>query len=198
MQTAYNKLTEHISTEGKTPASIHKYNDAIAKIQSQIDSAKNEAKHVLDSSNPTVSQVNDALNKIKAVQPKITSANNLLENKADNSELVSAKNQLQRTLQTTVSTDGMTAQSTQNFNNKHQAAEQAIQNATNVINNGDATAQQITEAKNRVDQAEREYTEAKNNLRADKTQLENAYNHLNQSVNLTDKNHRQLKDMNEN
>ena len=91
MQTAYNKLTEHISTEGKTPASIHKYNDAIAKIQSQIDSAKNEAKHVLDSSNPTVSQVNDALNKIKAVQPKITSANNLLENKADNSELVSAK-----------------------------------------------------------------------------------------------------------
>ena len=44
---------------------------------------------------------------------------------------------------------------------------------------------------------EREYTEAKNNLRADKTQLENAYNHLNQSVNLTDKNHRQLKDMNE-
>ena len=73
----------------------------------------------------------------------------MLENKADNSELVSAKNQLQRTLQTTVSTDGMTAQSTQNFNNKHQAAEQAIQNATNVINNGDATAQQITEAKNR-------------------------------------------------
>ena len=71
----------------------------------------------------------------------------MLENKADNSELVSAKNQLQRTLQTTVSTDGMTAQSTQNFNNKHQAAEQAIQNATNVINNGDATAQQITEAK---------------------------------------------------
>ena len=98
LQTAYNTLTEQVSTEGKTPASIKKYQDAKAKIQNQINAAQNEAKQILDNSNPTVSQVNNALNNIKAVQPKLDSAIHLLENKANNNELVTAKNQLQAAL----------------------------------------------------------------------------------------------------
>ena len=69
------------------------------------------------------------------------------KNRADNSQLVRAKDHLQQVLQPAASTNGMTQQSAQNYNAKRQAAEQAIQNAANVINNGDATAQQITEAK---------------------------------------------------
>ena len=115
-------------------------------------------------------------------QNKINDAKALLQNKADNSQLVS-KEQLQQTIQPAASTDGMTQDSTRNYNNKRQAAEQAIQHANDVINNGDATSQQINDAKNTVEQAQREYAEAKSNLRADKSQLQSAYDTLNRDVN---------------
>ena len=81
----------------------------------------------------------------------------------------------------------MTQDSTRNYNNKRQAAEQAIQHANSVINNGDATSQQINDAKNTVEQAQRDYVEAKSNLRADKSQLQSAYDTLNRDVLTNDK-----------
>ena len=53
------------------PASIRQYETAKARIQNQINDAKNEAERILGNDNPQVSQVTQALNKIKAIQPKI-------------------------------------------------------------------------------------------------------------------------------
>ncbi|MEJ7289085.1 hypothetical protein, partial [Staphylococcus epidermidis] len=80
-----------------------------------------------------------ALSKVKAAQTKIDEAKSLLQNRADNNQLITAKNQLQNALQPVVSTEGMTQSSAQNYTLKRQNAEQAIENANRVINNGDAS-----------------------------------------------------------
>ncbi|MGC9631371.1 hypothetical protein ACO2E2_06535 [Staphylococcus epidermidis] len=80
LQNAYNQLTQNIDTSGKTPASIREYNEAKSRIQTQIDSAKNEANSILTNDNPQVSQVTAALNKIKAVQPELDKAIAMLKN----------------------------------------------------------------------------------------------------------------------
>ena len=90
LQNAYNQLTQNIDTSGKTPSSIKKYNEAKSRIQSQIDSAKNEANSILTNDNPQVSQVTAALNKIKSVQPELDKAIALLQNKENNDALVQA------------------------------------------------------------------------------------------------------------
>lgn len=67
------------------------------------------------------------MSQVKAAQAKINEAKSLLQNRADNSQLVRAKDHLQQVLQPAASTNGMTQQSAQNYNAKRQAAEQAIQ-----------------------------------------------------------------------
>ena len=80
LQTAYNKLVRTYLPMVK-PASIRQYETAKARIQNQINDAKNEAERILGNDNPQVSQVTQALNKIKAIQPKLTEAINMLQNK---------------------------------------------------------------------------------------------------------------------
>ena len=118
LQAAYNELTKPVNTSDKTPASIKEYNKAIAQINSQINNAKSEANSVLQNDNPTVNAVKEALRKIQAIQPEVTKAVNLLHQKADNSELVNAKQRLQQAVDSTPSTTGMTQQSVQNYNVK--------------------------------------------------------------------------------
>ena len=184
---ARRRLDEEISKENKTPSSIRNFDQALNRAESQINTAKSEADQVIGTEFATLQQVNSALSKVQAAQNKINEAKALLQNKADNSQLVRAKEQLQQSIQPAASTDGMTQDSTRNYNNKRQAAEQAIQHANSVINNGDATSQQINDAKNTVEQAQREYAQAKSNLRADKSQLQSAYDTLNRDVLTNDK-----------
>ena len=146
LQAAYNELTKPVNTSDKTPASIKEYNKAIAQINSQINNAKSEANSVLQNDNPTVNAVKEALRKIQAIQPEVTKAVNLLHQKADNSELVNAKQRLQQAVDSTPSTTGMTQQSVQNYNVK-QAAQAELQTAEQVIANGDANVQQISAEK---------------------------------------------------
>lgn len=182
LQNAYNQLTQNIDTSGKTPASIRKYNEAKSRIQTQIDSAKNEANSILTNDNPQVSQVTAALNKIKAVQPELDKAIAMLKNKENNNALVQAKQQLQQIVNEVDPTQGMTTDTANNYKSKKREAEDEIQKAQQIINNGDATEQQITNETNRVNQAINAINKAKNDLRADKSQLENAYNQLIQNV----------------
>ncbi len=184
---ARRRLDEEISKENKTPSSIRNFDQAMNRAQSQINTAKSDADQVIGTEFATPQQVNSALSKVQAAQNKINEAKALLQNKADNSQLVRAKEQLQQSIQPAASTDGMTQDSTRNYKNKRQAAEQAIQHANSVINNGDATSQQINDAKNTVEQAQRDYVEAKSNLRADKSQLQSAYDTLNRDVLTNDK-----------
>ncbi|WP_164227693.1 hypothetical protein, partial [Stenotrophomonas maltophilia] len=62
----------------------------------------------------TPQQVSDALTKVRAAQTKIDQAKALLQNKEDNSQLVTSKNNLQSSVNQVPSTAGMTQQSIDN------------------------------------------------------------------------------------
>lgn len=65
-------------------------------------------------------------------QTKIDQAKALLQNKEDNSQLVTSKNNLQSSVNQVPSTAGMTQQSIDNYNAKKREAETEI-TATNVL-----------------------------------------------------------------
>ncbi len=143
--TAKNHLDDPVSTDGKKPGTITQYNNAMHNAQQQINSAKTEAQQVINNERATPQQVSDALTKVQAAQTKINEAKALLQNKEDNSQLVTSKNNLQSSVNQVPSTAGMTQQSIDNYNAKKREAETEITAAQRVIDNGDATAQQISD-----------------------------------------------------
>ena len=99
--TAKNHLDDPVSTEGKKPGTITQYNNAIHNAQQQINAAKTEAQQVINNERNT-QQVSDALTKVRAAQTKINEAKALLQNKEDNSQLVTSKNNLQSSEPSTI------------------------------------------------------------------------------------------------
>ncbi|MBU5904484.1 FIVAR domain-containing protein, partial [Vibrio cholerae O1] len=95
-------------TEGKKPGTITQYNNAMHNAQQQINTAKTEAQQVINNERATPQQVSDALTKVRAAQTKIDQAKALLQNKEDNSQLVTSKNNLQSSVNQVPSTAGMT------------------------------------------------------------------------------------------
>ncbi|MBR9233399.1 hyperosmolarity resistance protein Ebh, partial [Staphylococcus aureus] len=185
--TAKNHLDDPVSTEGKKPGTITQYNNAIHNAQQQINTAKTEAQQVINNDRATPQQVSDALTKVRAAQTKIDQAKALLQNKEDNSQLVTSKNNLQSSVNQVPSTAGMTQQSIDNYNAKKREAETEITAAQRVIDNGDATPQQISEEKHRVDNALTALNQAKQNLTADTHTLEQAVQQLNRTGTTTGK-----------
>ena len=178
---AKNHLDDPISTEGKTPASITQFNNAMTNAQNEINTAKAQADQVIQDQFASPEQVTQALNTVQAAQAKIDQAKALLQNKADNHELVQAKNDLQSSIDQQPSLDGMTQQSVDNYNAKRQAAQSEITQAQQVIDNGDATAQQIAAQKQNVDNALAELNKAKAGLTADTEALQQAAQLLNRT-----------------
>lgn len=185
--TAKNHLDDPVSTDGKKPGTITQYNNAIHNAQQQINTAKTEAQQVINNDRATAQQVSDALTKVRAAQTKIDQAKALLQNKEDNSQLVTSKNNLQSSVNQVPSTAGMTQQSIDNYNAKKREAESEITAAQRVIDNGDATAQQISDEKHRVDNALTALNQAKQNLTADTHTLEQAVQQLNRTGTTTGK-----------
>ncbi|MEG3217122.1 Extracellular matrix-binding protein ebh [Staphylococcus aureus] len=185
--TAKNHLDDPVSTEGKKPGTITQYNNAMHNAQQQINTAKTEAQQVINNERATPQQVSDALTKVRAAQTKIDQAKALLQNKEDNSQLVTSKNNLQSSVNQVPSTAGMTQQSIDNYNAKKREAETEITAAQRVIDNGDATAQQISDEKHRVDNALTALNQAKHDLTADTHALEQALQQLNRTGTTTGK-----------
>lgn len=185
--TAKNHLDDPVSTDGKKPGTITQYNNAIHNAQQQINTAKTEAQQVINDERATPQQVNAALSKVQAAQTKINEAKALLQNKEDNSQLVTSKNNLQSSVNQVPSTTGMTQQSIDNYNAKKREAESEITAAQRVIDNGDATVQQISDEKHRVDNALTALNQAQQNLTADTHELEQAVHQLNRTGTTTGK-----------
>nr|WP_237268978.1 DUF1542 domain-containing protein [Staphylococcus aureus] len=185
--TAKNHLDDPVSTEGKKPGTITQYNNAMHNAQQQINTAKTEAQQVINNERATPQQVCAALTKVRAAQTKIDQAKALLQNKEDNSQLVTSKNNLQSSVNQVPSTAGMTQQSIDNYNAKKREAETEITAAQRVIDNGDATAQQISDEKHRVDNALTALNQAKHDLTADTHALEQAVQQLNRTGTTTGK-----------
>ncbi|HDH6208365.1 TPA: hyperosmolarity resistance protein Ebh, partial [Staphylococcus aureus LTCF-14-59] len=185
--TAKNHLDDPVSTDGKKPGTITQYNNAMHNAQQQINAAKTEAQQVINNERATPQQVNAALSKVQAAQTKINEAKALLQNKEDNSQLVTSKNNLQSSVNQVPSTAGMTQQSIDNYNAKKREAESEITAAQRIIDNGDATAQQISDEKHRVDNALTALNQAKHDLTADTHALEQAVQQLNRTGTTTGK-----------
>ncbi|MDO0982257.1 hypothetical protein, partial [Staphylococcus hominis] len=159
------ELDQRGTTEGKKPASITAYNEALGRIQSEIEEAKAKAQEVLNKEKATPAEVREALDKIKAVLPKLTEAISLLHDKENNSELVEAKRQLDEAIAEQDPTSGMTPATVDNYKAKKAAAEQVSAEAQKVIDNGDATVEEIRNEKAKVEEALTQLTEAKNALK---------------------------------
>ncbi len=185
--TAKNHLDDPVSTDGKKPGTITQYNNAMHNAQQQINAAKTEAQQVINNERATPQQVNAALSKVQAAQTKINEAKALLQNKEDNSQLVTSKNNLQSSVNQVPSTAVMTQQSIDNYNAKKREAESEITAAQRIIDNGDATAQQISDEKHRVDNALTALNQAKHDLTADTHALEQAVQQLNRTGTTTGK-----------
>uniref|UniRef100_UPI001C8F2AB9 DUF1542 domain-containing protein n=1 Tax=Staphylococcus hominis TaxID=1290 RepID=UPI001C8F2AB9 len=166
------ELDQRGITEGKKPASITAYNEALGRIQSEIEEAKTKAQEVLNKEKATPAEVKEALDKVKAVLPKLTEAISLLHDKENNSELVEAKRQLDEAIAEQDPTPGMTQATADNYRAKKVEAERISAEAQSVIDNGDATAEEIRDEKVKVEEALTQLTEAKNALKADKSVLE--------------------------
>lgn len=185
--TAKNHLDDPVSTEGKKPGTITQYNTAMHNAQQQINTAKSEAQQVINNDRATPQQVNEALSKVQAAQTKIDQAKAMLQNKEDNSQLVTSKNNLQSSVNQVPTTAGMTQQSIDNYNAKKREAETEITAAQRIIDNGDASAQQISDEKHRVDNALTALNQAKHDLTADTHELEQAVQQLNRTGTTTGK-----------
>ncbi|WP_415918637.1 hyperosmolarity resistance protein Ebh [Staphylococcus warneri] len=195
--TAKNHLDDAISTDGKTPSSINQFNAAMNQAQQQINSAKAQADQVIQNQFASPQDVTNALNQVKAAQTKIDQAKALLQNKADNSALVQAKNDLQSSIDQQPSLDGMTQQSIDNYNTKRRDAQTQITQAQQVIDNGDATAQQIADQKTNVDNALAALNQAKANLTADTSTLQQAVQQLDRTGDTTGKKPASIKSYNQ-
>ncbi|MDT4037624.1 hypothetical protein RPO35_12635, partial [Staphylococcus hominis] len=166
------ELDQRGITEGKKPASITAYNEALGRIQSEIEKAKTKAQEVLNKEKATPAEVKEALDKVKAVLPKLTEAISLLHDKENNSGLVEAKSQLDEATAEQDPTPGMTQATADNYRAKKAEAERISSEAQKVIDNGDATVEEIRNEKAKVEEALTQLTEAKNALKADKLVLE--------------------------
>ena len=62
LQNAYNKLTEQVSTNGKTPSSIKNMKQRVKRLKLNI-MRLNEAERVLRNNNPSVNEVTQTLEK---------------------------------------------------------------------------------------------------------------------------------------
>ena len=103
----------------------------------------------------------EALDKVKAVLPKLTEAISLLHDKENNSGLVEAKRQLDEATAEQDPTPGMTPATADNYRAKKAEAERISSEAQEVIDNGDATAEEIRDEKAKVEEALTQLTEAK-------------------------------------
>ncbi|KPG86532.1 hypothetical protein, partial [Staphylococcus hominis] len=130
------ELDQRGITEGKKPASITAYNEALERIQSEIEEAKAKAQEVLNKEKATPAEVKEALDKVKAVLPKLTEAINLLHDKENNSELVEAKRQLDVATAEQDPTPGMTQATADNYRAKKAEAERISAEAQRVIDKG--------------------------------------------------------------
>ncbi|MBV6545552.1 FIVAR domain-containing protein, partial [Ursidibacter maritimus] len=124
LQQAYNQLIQPTDLNNKKPASITAYNQRYQQFSNELNSTKTNTDRILKEQNPSVADVNNALNKVREVQQKLNEARALLQNKEDNSALVRAKEQLQQAVDQVPSTEGMTQQTKDDYNSKQQAAQQ--------------------------------------------------------------------------
>lgn len=68
LQQAYNQLIQPTDLNNKKPASITAYNQRYQQFSNELNSTKTNTDRILKEQNPSVADVNNALNKVREVQ----------------------------------------------------------------------------------------------------------------------------------
>ena len=144
------KVDEALATanlDGKTPKSVEAYNKEIEKLQAELDTAKHDAKAVVDKGEEaTKAEASEAQVKVAEVKAKLVEASKLLKAKPAKTELTTAKTELDELAKADVATADKTTSTKTAYDAAKTAAEEAVTEATAVINNEDATPEEVAEA----------------------------------------------------
>nr|WP_285011457.1 YSIRK-type signal peptide-containing protein [Lactobacillus iners]MDK7317839.1 YSIRK-type signal peptide-containing protein [Lactobacillus iners] len=169
-RTALGKVDDLLKladTEGKTPASVEKYNDEIAKIKDDLEKAKNDAKEIVNKANEkeaSKAEAETVLAKVATLNSKLVDAVAILKDQADKNELIAAKKDLAKLTSEADPTTGKTKASKDAYNQAKTAATQAETEAQTVINNANATPKEVAEALAKVNDKKAALEEAKTKL----------------------------------
>ena len=178
-----NQVAQAPDLANKTPQSITAYESAKA----QAEAALVKALSVQNDLNATPSQVQEAVNQLKASHTALTSAKAGLQTKADKQALIGALNKLNEP----IATNGKTPNSVRAFEQAQATdkatTDQAKTKAQAVIANENATEAQVSQALQAVRNAQTKVDVAKALLvnQADKSALEQAKQNLDTAIQAT-------------
>ena len=178
-----NEVAKAPDLANKTPQSITTYETTKA----QADAALAKALSVQNDLNATPSQVQEAVNQLKASHTALTAAKAGLQTKADKQALITALNKLNEP----IATNGKTPNSVRAFEQAQATdkatTDQAKTKAQAVIANENATEAQVSQALQAVRNAQTKVDVAKALLvnQADKSALEQAKQNLDTAIQAT-------------
>ena len=148
----------------KTPASIAEYKKAVDAIRSQLTEAKAKAADLVTKAgqdNATKAEAAEAIAKVDALKVELAKANALLKDKANTSDLATAKDALKELAKVENVTDGKTTSTATAYTAAKQAADAAVAKAEGLIANPNATPEEVAEALTEVNAKKAELEKAK-------------------------------------
>ena len=133
----------------KTPASIAEYKKAVEAIQADLTQAKTTAADLVTKAgqdNAKKADAAEAIAKVDALKAKLADATALLKDKANTSDLATAKDALKELAKVENVTDGKTTSTKEAYDAAKREADAAVTAAEDVINNADSTPEQVATA----------------------------------------------------
>ena len=179
-ETALTPAEESSLAGTKTPASIAEYKKAVEAIQADLTQAKTTAADLVTKAgqdNAKKVDAAEAIAKVDALKAKLANATALLKDKANTSDLATAKDALKELAKVENVTDGKTTSTKDAYDAAKRDADAAVTAAEGIINNADSTPEQVAEALTNVKAKKAELEKAKAALvdkatDAQKTKLE--------------------------
>ena len=148
----------------KTPASIAEYKKAVEAIQADLTQAKTTASDLVTKAgqnNAKKVDAAEAIAKVDALKAKLANATALLKDKANTSDLATAKDALKELAGVENVTDGKTTSTKDAYDAAKRDADAAVTAAEGIINNADSTPEQVAEALTNVKAKKAELEKAK-------------------------------------
>ena len=163
-EAALTPAEESTLAGAKTPASIAEYKKAVDAIQSQLTEAKATASDLVTKAgqnNAKKVDASEAIAKVDVLKAKLAEATALLKDKANTSDLATAKEALKALAKVENVTDGKTTSTKDAYDAAKRDADAAVTEAEGIINNADSTPEQVAEALTNVKAKKAELEKAK-------------------------------------
>ena len=148
----------------KTPASIAAYKKAVEAIQTDLTEAKATAADLVrkaEQNNATQADAASAIAKVDKLKVELAKANALLKDKANTSDLATAKDALKELAKVENATDGKTTSTAAAYTAAKQAADAAVAKAEGLMANPNVTPEEVAEALTEVKARKDELEKAK-------------------------------------